>query len=195
MGEIIYKLAETPEEKDLVFQLRFQGYCLEREYLNPANYPDQREKDECDNYAYHFLAMEAGRAIGTLRLIQPFEKQFYSQKLFEFNFPSKIPKELCLEVSRLYVVPHRKGWKGIETMFGLVKNAKETTINNGYKHWYFLMETTVEKILAFYKWKLIFLSNNKKLIKLADDAPASLLVRPAVVEINDENMRFPIFHK
>lgn len=186
-GETIYKLVETEEEKEGVFKLRYQGYCLELGWLNPDNYPDKKETDEWDNNSYNFLALENGEIIGIMRLIPFSKEQFYTKEFI--SFPKEIPQNLCLEISRLYVIPSKRG-NLARTMFGLVKIAKKFSMDNGFLYWYFLMETGVEKILIHLGWKFIFWGE-KTSIKLKSDSPAALMVRPAIIDLNDKSLVFP----
>ncbi len=186
MKKVIYKLATTLDEKDMIAQLRFQGFCHELGWFNPANYPNGREEDEWDNHSFHFLALRDLKIIGTLRLIPSIESEFYTEKFV--NFPKEIPRAVCLEVSRLYVIPSERGNQA-EVMFGLVKMAREFSLARGYEFWYFLMETTVEKVLGHLGWHLRFLDERRR-VKLADDAPASLFVRSALLRLDDKSIRF-----
>jgi N-acyl amino acid synthase of PEP-CTERM/exosortase system len=65
--------AESDELLDQVYRLRFQVYCVEREFENAAEHPDGRERDRDDCRSRHFLAADraSGRAVGTVRLILP----------------------------------------------------------------------------------------------------------------------------
>lgn len=183
MGNIIYKLAGTKEEKKKIFKLRFQGYCLELGWLNPKNYPDKKESDEWDKFAYHFLAKEEDKIIGTLRLI-PFEQgEFYTKKFIPNA--DKMPKNVCLEVSRLYVLPSKRGGQA-KIMLNLCNTAKEFCIKNNFLYCYALMETVPEKILRHFGWHLISLGRRKG-IKLHSDSPSSLLVKPIIIDLLKSN--------
>jgi ubiquinone/menaquinone biosynthesis C-methylase UbiE/N-acyl-L-homoserine lactone synthetase len=60
--------AESSEDLDKVWRLRYQVYCLEMG-MEPTN-DSGIERDVYDDYAIHFLAAdENGRAVGTLRVI------------------------------------------------------------------------------------------------------------------------------
>src|SRR5215210_5367203 len=54
------------------YRLRYQVYCVEREFLNRDNYPEQLEVDEFDRYAWHFGTIDStGRLVATARLVPP----------------------------------------------------------------------------------------------------------------------------
>ena len=65
--------ADTPSLLDQAFRLRFQVYCVERGFENPADHPDGRERDRDDDRSLHSLLIDraTGSAVGTVRLILP----------------------------------------------------------------------------------------------------------------------------
>jgi N-acyl amino acid synthase of PEP-CTERM/exosortase system len=109
-------LADNREGKDINYRLRYQVYCLETGYEDPARYPDKREIDAFDEHAVHFIARSrsTGEWIAALRLvIRPFDSlPMNAFASVDFNFLSKEITEdirsgrtsLCTEVSRLCVV-------------------------------------------------------------------------------------------
>ena len=42
---------------DRAYQLRHQVYCLECKYLEASEYPDGRERDDCDAHSSHFVSL------------------------------------------------------------------------------------------------------------------------------------------
>jgi N-acyl-L-homoserine lactone synthetase len=56
-------------------QIRYQVYCVEQGYEDPAQYPNQEEHDAWDEHAVHFLVRErsSGEWIGAMRLIRPLD--------------------------------------------------------------------------------------------------------------------------
>jgi N-acyl amino acid synthase of PEP-CTERM/exosortase system len=64
-------LADTDESKKIHFKLRYQVYCLEKQYENPENFQDGMEWDEHDSHAAHFLIRHRTSMewAGTFRLI------------------------------------------------------------------------------------------------------------------------------
>lgn len=65
--------ANTPEQQETVYQLRYQVYCQETGFEDPARFPDQLERDRFDEYSVHSLLrhQETGIYAGTVRLILP----------------------------------------------------------------------------------------------------------------------------
>jgi N-acyl-L-homoserine lactone synthetase len=62
---------DDPTLLDQSYRLRYQVYCIEREFLCPADYPDQLERDEFDRWSLHLGVMDRdGNLRATSRLIQ-----------------------------------------------------------------------------------------------------------------------------
>ncbi|HYJ95214.1 MAG TPA: GNAT family N-acyltransferase, partial [Vicinamibacterales bacterium] len=56
---------------DESLQLRYQVYCVERRFLNPDDYPDQRERDEFDRHSLHLGVLSPdGALLATARLVK-----------------------------------------------------------------------------------------------------------------------------
>lgn len=59
-----------------VFELRYQVYCVEREFLPAADYPDGVETDEFDPSSTHFCEFDVcGDVAGYARLVRPGQNQ------------------------------------------------------------------------------------------------------------------------
>src|SRR5689334_2829882 len=65
--------ADTPALLDRVYELRYQVYCVENPFEDPAENPGGREIDAEDDRAAHVLLIhrESGEAAGTARVILP----------------------------------------------------------------------------------------------------------------------------
>jgi len=91
--------------KDLnkLYQLRYDVYCLQKGFLDPADYPNKCETDIFDKHALHFGAFDhSGNALGTLRLVKNSGVGFPMLKHCEID----VSEEILLkagEVSRLAV--------------------------------------------------------------------------------------------
>ncbi|AVR94757.1 PEP-CTERM/exosortase system-associated acyltransferase [Pseudoduganella armeniaca] len=87
-------------------RLRYEVYCVERNFLDCEDYKDQLETDEYDRYSAHFAAFNDEREIiGTVRLVHPAEHMLYPFESHctvfdDFRFP---PREKAGEISRLVV--------------------------------------------------------------------------------------------
>ena len=98
---------DDPRLLDQSYRLRYQVYCVERGFLDPAAYPDGREIDEFDDHSVHLAVMDArGSMIGTARLIKPNPHGFPMFRHCAF-FPEVMPSHVMpVEVSRLAISRH-----------------------------------------------------------------------------------------
>lgn len=56
---------------DAIFELRYQVYCVERGFLDPAAYPDRRERDPYDAISLHYGLYSLDEQLaGTMRLVR-----------------------------------------------------------------------------------------------------------------------------
>jgi N-acyl amino acid synthase of PEP-CTERM/exosortase system len=65
--------AETEEQRRQAFHLRYQVYCVENAFEDPAQNPTGFESDAFDSSALHSLLIHrsTGDVVGTVRLILP----------------------------------------------------------------------------------------------------------------------------
>jgi N-acyl amino acid synthase of PEP-CTERM/exosortase system len=65
--------ATTPEQLREVFRLRYQVYCIENQFLDPADNPGELETDGYDAHSLHALLLHkpTGLPAGTVRLVLP----------------------------------------------------------------------------------------------------------------------------
>ena len=65
------KWANTPELLSEAQRIRYQVYCVEKPFENPAEHPDGRERDEFDSHSVHGLLVNAvsKAPVGTVRLV------------------------------------------------------------------------------------------------------------------------------
>ena len=65
--------ADTPELLDAVHALRYQVYCVERQFEDPAQQSGGRERDRYDPQSVHaaLIAKSSGQVVGCVRLILP----------------------------------------------------------------------------------------------------------------------------
>jgi len=105
------------DSRDLLlegYRIRYQVYCIERVFLNAADYPMQLESDEFDSHSIHILARhKSGTSAGTVRLVLHSEKGFPVQShcTFDAEFadlgdPASPRLRRYAEISRLAVPKH-----------------------------------------------------------------------------------------
>ena len=65
--------ANTPDLLDAAHALRYQVYCVEHPFEDPAQQIDERETDRYDAHSVHavLIAKATGRVVGCVRLILP----------------------------------------------------------------------------------------------------------------------------
>lgn len=99
-----FAIDDDPRLLDQSYRLRYQVYCVERGFLDPANYPDGREIDEFDEYSLHLAVNDdEGNMVGTARLIKPNPHGFPMLRHCAF-FPEAMPSSVApVEVSRLAI--------------------------------------------------------------------------------------------
>jgi N-acyl amino acid synthase of PEP-CTERM/exosortase system len=91
---------------DGIERLRYEIYCLECGFLDPADYPDRREHDEYDGSSIHLAGFNSeDDIIASLRLVRDsplgFPLEAHSKELYsEFE---DLPRDRTAEISRLVV--------------------------------------------------------------------------------------------
>jgi N-acyl amino acid synthase of PEP-CTERM/exosortase system len=161
----VFKEVRTEEELEQVFRLRFQVYCIEREFEDPDDYPDGIERDEYDDHAWHYLCLDGeGRAVGTARLIRPPDPLSFPIELHcRIDDPlDRAIRHRTGEISRLAVSKGYRRRAG-DTIYGLTDESREeearedrrrmpilfmgllrelyqTSLREGITHWYAAME-------------------------------------------------------
>jgi N-acyl amino acid synthase of PEP-CTERM/exosortase system len=88
--------ADSDELKNEVYKLRYQVYCIENEFLNSEDYPDDLEYDDFDQQSIHYLIRhrKSGDYAATTRLVLPEANS--QEKLF--------PLELHCEIDNFAVM-------------------------------------------------------------------------------------------
>ena len=105
--------ANTPQLLDEVYQLRYQVYCVENEFEDPAQNPGLRERDEFDAHSVHWLLRHrpSGTLAGAVRMVLPrlskLEASFPMQQVCDLDLlKSKYPDfrlQRAAEVSRFCI--------------------------------------------------------------------------------------------
>ena len=81
--------ADTPGLIRRAQEIRYQVYCVERQFEDPDDHPDGRETDHFDFHSVHSLLIHraSGHAVGTVRLVLPrrdaLEKSFVVQRVID----------------------------------------------------------------------------------------------------------------
>ncbi len=72
-----FSRADCDTRREAAYRIRYQVYCVERAFLDRADYPDGLERDAFDAHAIHILAThKSGEPAGTARLVMHSQKGF-----------------------------------------------------------------------------------------------------------------------
>jgi len=162
--------ANTQELIEQAFALRYQVYCLERQFEDPAEQPDGLEVDEYDRHAVHSLLLHRPQdaAIGTARLILPQARphSLPIQQLLKkngLNARDYFPNDAVAEVSRFAIskefrrrnvdigpsnTPGRRDRHGNLPCLGLLQVLLRQSIELGIDYWAAVMEPQLLRMLA-----------------------------------------------
>lgn len=121
-NDVIFKLAESENERRQSYDLRYQVYCVERGYLSKDKYSNGLETDSFDNgqNTVNVIAVSGERVVGLLRLVFAYTESdsLPSEKYFKLE---KHYKQKVGELTRLIVSRDYRG--NPRVLFGLVKTA------------------------------------------------------------------------
>ena len=151
------QLDSDPRLMDESHRLRYQVYCLERHFLNPDDYPDQREYDEFDRHSLHLGVLDAeGALLATARLVKV---NVIGLPLFRhcriYPRESELYQETTrvAEISRLCVSRTlRRRHIGTTTVaINLYRAIYQASKRNGFTHWLVATEPSLQRLLASLK--------------------------------------------
>jgi len=151
------QIDSDPRLMDESHQLRYQVYCVERRFLNPDSYPDQRERDEFDRHSLHLGVLGPdGALLATARLVK-----VNMIGLPLFRHCSIYPREHELfqettrvaEISRLCVSRNlRKRHIGAASVaINLYRAIYQASKRHGFTHWLVATEPSLQRLLASLK--------------------------------------------
>jgi len=161
--------ADRPPLVRTAYKLRYQIYCVEKQFEDAAAHPDELEKDEFDSHAVQGLLLHrtTGTALGTARLVLPLakapERSFALQRLLpdeSTKLAASVPVASTAEVSRFSISKHslrRLSAKDAEAQaaylagpllrLGLIQMLIRMSIANGITHWYCIIEPSLKRML------------------------------------------------
>jgi N-acyl amino acid synthase of PEP-CTERM/exosortase system len=137
------------------YRLRYQVYCLERGFLNPANYPDRLERDEFDRVSLHAGVVNRQRQLlGTLRLVKANMVDlplFHHCTLFD-HYERELHRDgvQLAEVSRLCMSRECRDDSAANSRVGLnlYRATYQTSKRAKLTHWLVAMEPALHRLLA-----------------------------------------------
>jgi N-acyl amino acid synthase of PEP-CTERM/exosortase system len=167
-------IADSPEDRDECFRIRFQVYCIDNGFEDPANNPDGLERDGFDSHSVHSVLTHnaTGNAIGTVRLVLPEEdgerRVLPMQRIagaIAADGAAPFPAWRTAEISRFSIVKsfrHHTPDQGFEARLsseewrkmlfhlplGLIKSCVEMSVREGMTHWAAVMEPALLRLLT-----------------------------------------------
>jgi N-acyl amino acid synthase of PEP-CTERM/exosortase system len=170
------RLDDSPELLAASYGLRYEVYCLERSFLQDADYPSKSEQDEYDSCSMHFGAFDrAGDIVGTVRMVMPPDGRF---PLFDHCIVDReqhLLQHRTVEISRLAIsrqyrrragddalgispdmlddqqdMLHRR--RRPELVMGLYKAMYQESKRQGIECWLAAMERSLQRLLARYSF-------------------------------------------
>ncbi|MDD5342414.1 MAG: GNAT family N-acetyltransferase [Patescibacteria group bacterium] len=127
---------DSPEELKEIYKIRYQVYCLEYNYLNKEDYPNELEKDEYDSKSIHFILRHKSdnEIAATVRFILNSEIGLPIEK--HFNIGLQVPvsnRDRLAEISRLIVAnKYRRKFLLLAQIKGLYAYSKHNDITQVY---------------------------------------------------------------
>ncbi len=114
-------VCETPEQVRMAQALRYDVFCLEKEWIDPASCDNGVEIDEYDELAVHFLVLEddSDAALGTCRLLLGSHLTLPAAGFLDLASLGLQPAQAC-EVSRLASVRSARS-HSLEVFLGLME--------------------------------------------------------------------------
>lgn len=167
----------SPDWMEEAFKLRYQVYCLERDFLAASDYPSEMESDEFDSHSEHFSAYDRMEQIaGSVRLVRHSEHLGYPFQAHCPVYPDVTlpPDGEAEEISRLVVSKNYRrrredNWIGINEedvqpppdiaakrgghpiiVLGLYRAMFAYSRANGVRYWYAAMERSLARLLGRY---------------------------------------------
>ena len=98
------KVANNEAERNSAYSLRYQIYCVENQFEDASQFPDERERDQFDDRSRHGIVLHRKSHIvcGTARLVMPRQDDSEPEASFFTFRPDAdfLPKASTAEVSR-----------------------------------------------------------------------------------------------
>jgi N-acyl-L-homoserine lactone synthetase len=95
-----FVVCESPEQVRQAQRLRYEVYCLEKSWVEAHECDDGIEADASDPLATHFLAIDDGIVVGTVRLLLGWREVLPGAKYLDLASLGLEPSQ-TVEVSRL----------------------------------------------------------------------------------------------
>lgn len=184
-----FRQANDPRELEAIYHLRYDVYCLEKEYLSACQFRDGLEYDELDGHSVSFLALntnDGAEILGCFRLILPSDHGFPCEQHFDLIEKSPDPAH-TVEMSRLIVTPGaRKMWRHI--LMGLSKEVYLFNRENAIGYNYAAMDKSL--ISALQRLGLPFRIIGQSASYMGDTVPTLLCMSSIEESLPKTNLWF-----
>jgi N-acyl-L-homoserine lactone synthetase len=151
----IRQIDDDPVLMEQSYRLRYQVYCLERNFLKASNYPDQLECDEFDRFSLHAGVISHGQQlVGTLRFVNVGMDDlpmFRHCTVFnEYRANLRGDRVRLAEVSRLCMSRECRDEhaRNSRVALSLFRAGYQTSKRHGVTHWLAAMEPSLHRLLA-----------------------------------------------
>jgi N-acyl-L-homoserine lactone synthetase len=158
MASVEIRTVRDEAELREAFKLRYQIYCEKLGWINPAHHPNQEEKDDYDTTSQHFIALEDGKVVGTVRLVHkagaplPIETGFPALTLDDFE-ASADERVITAEVSRLIVHPSN-GCPRHAISLGLLQVLIRSSVHEGLTHWLQALDKVSFRLIKWFGFRM-----------------------------------------
>jgi len=167
------EIAVNDGQRTEAHRLRYDVYCRDRGYENPAEFPDGLEKDEFDNNSVHALVRhkDSNQAAGVVRLVladqlnpeKPLPIELHCGDTFDRTVLNQFDfsRAHIAEVSRFAVSSRFMAGAGVKQpaendssryfphiSLGLIAMLFVASAHHQITHWYAVMEPSLSRLLS-----------------------------------------------
>jgi N-acyl amino acid synthase of PEP-CTERM/exosortase system len=170
--------ADQPQLMSAAYRLRYQVYCVEKQFEDSKAHPNELERDEFDFHSVQGLLLHrtSGIAVGTARLVLPRadapKRSFAIQRLLRdetMKLAGDLPHGGVAEVSRFSIsrqsVKRLSGAahdgsqadyrSGPLMRLGLLHMLIRMSVMNGITHWYGLIEPSLMRMMSAMSFNVV----------------------------------------
>lgn len=155
-GRVIVYQTNDPADIDLIQRLRYRTYCEELMGYPTALFPEGKEFDKWDSYAYQIVAKSEhdSKIVGCLRLVTDSKFGFPMEE--SCVLPRNLNRSEGVEASRAIVVPELRR-RGLIKKIDVV--AQEFCKSNGYRWWCLLLREHLLRSKYSQGWNIMEISS------------------------------------
>lgn len=185
-----FRHVQNDDEFLKIYKLRYDVYCIEKNFLDPANYPDELENDEFDQHSAHFLAIDTNdlsKPLGYVRLILNSNIGFPVVNHFQLGRPITDMNSIT-EISRL-IVPKEFRHQTLYILMGLCKEIYLYCRESNIQGCYAVLEPTLQRMLKGFGLPFK-VAGSARFYMGADITPVYLNFAEAETVLSENNVLF-----